>query len=250
VVNKEVKCVVIATPMYGGMCSGIFTRSLLMSMRDLGNAGYNPMFIDLYNESLITRARNMLTKTFLDSNGSHLVFIDADQSFRIQDIMRMVDSDLDIIGAPVPMKAINWDSVRNAANAGIQDLSNASAFFNINASDSGDLLGIDASKPLEVEYIGSGMLCIKREVFEKLDDSVDSYISDSFNHHNFGDTTKNYWFTSIDEDRRLLSEDFNFCRLWKSVGGKVYADLLAEVDHVGTHIFNGKLPIQKMKDNK
>lgn len=240
-VSKAAKSVVIATPMYGGMCSGIFTRSLLMSMRDLGNAGYNPMFIDLHNESLITRARNILTKTFLDSNGSHLVFIDADQSFRSQDIMRMVDSDLDIIGAPVPMKAINWDSVKKAANAGMKNVSNASAFFNINASDSRDFSSINISVPLEVDYIGSGMLCIKRQVFERLADSVDSYISDSFNHNNFGDMTKNYWFTSVDKDRRLLSEDFNFCKLWKDIGGKVYADLLAEVEHSGTYIFNGKI---------
>ena len=73
--------------------------------------GYKVTFNDLYNESLINRARNTLTELFLRSDADYLLFIDGDEGFNADGVIDMIDTGLDVIGAAVPMKAINWANV-------------------------------------------------------------------------------------------------------------------------------------------
>jgi hypothetical protein len=51
----------------------------------------------MMNESLITRARNGMAYDFMQSDATHLMFIDADITFDPKDIVRMIDADKDII---------------------------------------------------------------------------------------------------------------------------------------------------------
>jgi len=48
----------IATPMYGGMCSGFYVQSLLPLEKLLAEHGIKSSFSFMFNESLIQRARN------------------------------------------------------------------------------------------------------------------------------------------------------------------------------------------------
>jgi hypothetical protein len=68
--------ITIATPMYGGMCSGVYMKSIIELVKALANANHTVNFIDIANESLITRARNLLTEMFLRTNSDYLLFID------------------------------------------------------------------------------------------------------------------------------------------------------------------------------
>lgn len=110
--------ITIATPMYGGMCSGVYMKSVLELVKALSNSGHTAHFIDIANESLITRARNLLTEMFLRSNSDYLLFIDADEGFGADGIVKMISEEVDLIGAAVPMKGINWERVRQAAKRG------------------------------------------------------------------------------------------------------------------------------------
>lgn len=239
--------ITIATPMYGGQCTGVFTKSLVETMSTLINSGIDVSFIDLYNESLITRARNTLTHMFLNTDSDYLLFIDADQSFRSQDVMGMISADVDVIGAPVPMKGINWDRVGKAALAGKKNLQDFSGMYNINffPGQFSDDSKINLADPAEVMYIGSGMILIKRSVLEKLSEVTESYLYDGApllgNEIATGKTeVKNFWSTSV-VDGRLLSEDYNFCDMWRKAGGKIYVYLLAKVSHLGTYAFSGNI---------
>lgn len=236
----------IATPMYGGQCSGIFTKSLIAAIPKLTAAGIEVDYIDLYNESLITRARNTLTQMFLNSKSDRLLFIDADQSFRAEDIVRMIQSEKDIIAAPVPMKGINWNNVKKAAVAGNDNLHDYTGIFNVNIlpesiNEDGS---IKIENPLEVLHAGTGMMMITRKVFETLSDLVDEYKYDGNPMPEInivgGTMIKNFWETKV-VDGRLLSEDYNLCSLWRSTGGKVYVDLLSKVVHLGSYAFAGNL---------
>ena len=60
--------ITIATPMYGGNCSGPFTIALLSLIKSLEQKGHIVRFSALYNESLINRARNSLTNIFFNSD--------------------------------------------------------------------------------------------------------------------------------------------------------------------------------------
>ena len=57
----------IATPMYGGMCTGHYVQGLLMTMAKMHEVGVNVAWCQIMNESLITRARNELVRIFLES---------------------------------------------------------------------------------------------------------------------------------------------------------------------------------------
>ena len=71
----------VATPMYGGMCGGQYTKSTADLATMCTKYGVELSFFYLFNESLITRARNYLVDEFLRSKCTHLMFIDADIEF-------------------------------------------------------------------------------------------------------------------------------------------------------------------------
>ena len=55
------------------------------------------------------------------------------------------------------------------------------------------------------------------------------------NYYNFFDT-----YYSM-ETKLYLGEDFNFCKLWTDIGGKIYALADEEISHVGEKLYRGKL---------
>lgn len=97
----------VATPMYGGSCFGTYLRSSI----DLANLcrqyGISAQFYYLFNESLITRARNYLVDEFLRSDCNKLMFIDADIEYDPNHVLMLAYLDRDIIGAPYPKKCLS-----------------------------------------------------------------------------------------------------------------------------------------------
>jgi hypothetical protein len=85
--------------MYGGNCKGVYTESLINLLLVLSKAGHQVVYTKIYNESLITRARNSLVREFYLSKSDALLFIDADHGFNADDVLRMINSGKDLIGA-------------------------------------------------------------------------------------------------------------------------------------------------------
>lgn len=231
----------IATPMYGGICHGAYFKSMINLVNILAKKGYQVNYSELSNESLITRARNTLTEIFLRTGYDYLLFIDSDQGFDAEMVVKMIEEEEMLIGAAVPMKGINWDRVKKAAKEDKEDLSQFTAIYNVNISpEQKEILRNNPSQKVEVDYIGTGLMLIHRDVFEQLKDSTPSYKSDqhSTGGISYGEEVYNFWRTEIDQDSsRLLSEDYNFCKMWKSVGGKIYLAPYVKVVHVGTYWF-------------
>ena len=78
---KEQRKLMIATPMYGGMCTGMYVMGLLNTMAIMRELKVEVRWAHMTNESLITRARNELARAFLASDCDYLMFIDADIGF-------------------------------------------------------------------------------------------------------------------------------------------------------------------------
>jgi hypothetical protein len=224
----------IATPMYGGMCHGSYTLSLLQVIPTFVNAQMGVQFGFLTNESLVTRARNALVGQFLQTDATHLMFIDSDIGFRAQDILAMINADKDIICGLYPHKTIIWERVAEAVKDGVppQELHK-------HASPIVDDIARDATgtEPIEVPCGGTGFMLIKREVLEGLTDKVPDY-----NDFLTSQTIKQYFDTSIDPARHniLLSEDYHFCKLARSNGYTVWAAPWAELTHSGTYQFTSR----------
>lgn len=238
----------IATPMYGGMCAGYYVQSLLQLSDMLKQNGIGNTFSFMFNESLITRARNALTNAFLKhSEATHLLFIDADIHFNPQDVLRLLAEDKDIICGIYPKKEINWNSVEKAVQNGvpISELKNHTGSFVVNLVDYIGEVTVPVDEPVEIFNGGTGFMLIKREVFEQMKDNVPFYLNDVAD---LGGSMQQqeqiteFFATSIEpETGRLLSEDYHFCYNWRKLGGKVYAAPYCKLSHIGTYAFDGKL---------
>lgn len=237
----------ISTPMYGGQCFGFYTQALLSLNNILRDHKIDSMVSFMFNESLITRARNALTHTFLKSDCTHLLFIDADIRFNPNDVLPMLLADKEIICGIYPKKEINWENVANAAKNGVphDKLKFYSGSFVVNLVGYTDQVTVQHDKPCEIWNGGTGFMMIKREVFEQLADKVPEYTNDSTDLSGSikqAEKIKEYFATSIEPGtNRLLSEDYHFCRLWRENGGKVWAAPWAHLGHSGTHLFDGAL---------
>lgn len=236
--------VMIATPMYGGMCTGTYVQGLLMTTAKMRDAGVNVAWCQITNESLITRARNELARIFLESDHDYLMFIDADIGFDGESILQLMAADKDVACGIYPKKEVNWDSIRRAAIAGKTDLEDHGGAFVFNMVGDGHA-ETDASGCIEVRHGGTGFMLIKRGVFEHLAPYVPTYRVSSVKNPETGEyerpLTSEFFATSIDASGALLSEDYHFCELVRSHGGNIFANPFIRLTHTGTYTYDGDI---------
>ena len=238
----------IATPMYGGQCCGMYMKSCLDLQTIFQQYGIPSRFSFIFNESLITRARNYLVDEFLRTDFTHLLFIDADIHFNPQDIIAMLALDKDVIGAPYPKKAINWGNVALAARTHPEldpkELEAVVGDYVFNVVKGTEKFQV--SEPLEVMEIGTGYMLVKREVFPKFAEAYPQlrYKPDHVGQKNFDGSRyiHAYFDTVIDpQSERYLSEDYMFCQWYRAIGGHIWLCPWVQTQHVGTFAFTGNM---------
>jgi hypothetical protein len=248
---EEIKRIYVATPAYGGVCHMGYLHSLLKLQMMCFAKKLAMTYSSVTNESLITRARNTCVSEFLNEEvkPTHLMFIDSDIQFDPMSIKRMVDYDKDIVCGIYSKKDINWEAVyrltKEHQEKKIKDndlLFSACLDYNLNFKDP---MNVTIDKGfVEVLDGPTGFMLIKRGVFDRMKKAYPElqYKTDQLiNSKKY--KSKNTWAffdTMIDpEDKRYLSEDYAFCRLWQKIGGRIYADINSPLTHWGTFAFKG-----------
>jgi hypothetical protein len=245
--NEKKPKIFVATPMYGGMCAGFYTQAIIQLLTTCQANGVDVEYSFMFNESLITRARNSLTHTFMQTDCSHLMFIDADIKFRAEDVIHMIRADKDILCGIYPKKEINWHSVKAAMDRGVpfDQLKSHTGSFVVNLVNYVGEVTVPVNQPVEIFNGGTGFMLIKRSVFDKLGESVPSYSNDVVDlggKMKQSEPIKEFFTTSIEPGtNRLLSEDYHFCRIWRETGGQVHAAPWCQLSHIGTYAFEGQL---------
>jgi len=243
--------VLLATPMYGGMCFGTFAQSLahLMTLTASYQIDYQTVFI--FNESLITRARNYCADTFLKSDRDYLLFIDSDIGFQALDVLvlqhlAMNNEDMDIICGPYPKKHIDWSKVKRAVELGLgenpNELDQYASDYVFTVSKESTLISPD--RPVEVKEGGTGFMLIKRVVFERFMTAFPDrrYKPDHPRVEDFaGHSDIHAFFDCVidQETRRYLSEDYMFCKFARASGSKVWLLPWIKLNHSGSYEFRG-----------
>lgn len=233
--------IMVCTPMYGGMTTGVYVQSLLNMVGQFSSMGHKVSCAFMFNESLIQRARNNMAHQFLKTDADYLFWIDADIKFRAEDALRMLMADKEVIGGIYPKKEINWGMVREAAKLDKDNLQNFTGSFVVNLINHTGNVVVKRDEPCEVAALGTGFMLIKRQVFEKLKKKVKTFKNDmgALQH---GEVIHEFFGVPIDkESGRLLSEDYDFCHKWRKAGGKVYAAPWCQLGHMGSYLFEGTL---------
>jgi len=244
----------LATPMYGGQCAGMFTRSVADLSALCVHHGIQLQMYFLFNESLITRARNYCVDEFLRSGADHLMFIDSDIGFNPNDVIALMamqseDSDYDVLCGPYPKKCISWEKIKMAVDKGFADedpnvlerFVGDYVFNPVNGART-----IPLNQPIEILEAGTGFMMIRRNTFEKFAAAYpkQSYKPDHVRTAHFDGSREiiAYFDTPIDpETKRYLSEDYMFCQWSRKIGLKVWFCPWMKLQHVGSYIFGGSL---------
>lgn len=221
---------------YNHMCHTSYMFSLMRLILILKEMNVPASIFPITFDSLINRARNAATAYFLsDSDHTHMLFIDSDIEFKIQDIIRMIQAEKDVIGIGYAQKWLNQDKLRKVMSKKeipdnlLELCTNASIHLIDENMNQGNIQ--------EVEYCTTGCLLIKRNVVEKMIkaypdrvymNDVDAYMA--------CDQSLFYNLFSVEihpETKRFESEDYSFCRLWRELGGKIHVILDASLNHWG-----------------
>lgn len=214
-----------------------YMKSLMNLFFLCGSKGIQTSYIDITNESLIPRARNVLATMFLkESDYTHFMFIDADIEFDAYDVVKMIEADKDVICGIYPKKEINWNFVHQAAN---NDISPDNLKYFVGSSFVNLKGGAEHSfdEPVEIVDGGTGFMLMKREVLQKVADAAPTFWSPEGNeYYAVFDTS---FEEKIPGKKEYLSEDFHFCRLVSKAGYKIYAAPWAVLNHIGQYTYSG-----------
>jgi hypothetical protein len=244
----------VATPMYGGACGGQYCKSTADLAMLCAQYGIEVRFFYLFNESLITRARNYLVDEFMRSEFTHLMFIDSDIGFDPNDVLALAalaePGVKDIICGPYPKKTIAWEKIKQAVDKGFADenpnqLEKYVGDYVFNPVGGQNEIRID--EPVEVLEGGTGFMCVTRQAFEKYQEAYpdQSYKPDHVRTKHFDGTREimAYFDCVIDpESKRYLSEDYMFCQWARKAGVGVWMCPWMQLSHQGMYIFSGSLP--------
>ena len=233
----------VSTPCYGGVCLQAYAESMLRLQRVCAANGFQMMLDTTENESLVHRARNLAVARFYQKcpQATHFMFIDADIHFDPESVVRLIKSDHEIAVAAYPKKCVMWNSVGEYFKSGKTGKDPArvasSLVMNFKYANTQIVNGF-----AEVLDGPTGFMLIKRDVFTKMHEHYPELLCN--NDHQNRDLDQYYavFDCMIDpESKRYLSEDYAFCRRWQQMGGKIYADVMTVLGHVGNIRFQGSL---------
>tara|TARA_B110000503_G_C7108859_1_gene397183 strand:- start:13 stop:876 length:864 start_codon:yes stop_codon:yes gene_type:complete len=236
--------IMVATPVHSE-CSIHYTQALL-ELQQLCIKNKIKVTFSLVKSSLVTQGRNLCVAGFLESDFTHLLFIDSDIYFKADSIMEMLKKDKEVLSIPYPLKTMMWDKLYKKIQEGkIEKSSDLKKWLNTYPMKVENYEDIQIDNGvMEVTHSPTGCMMIKRVVFDKMIKAypdkgivqktvINGEYVDRPHMWNFFDTlhdpvTKTY-----------MGEDFAFCKRWKDIGGKCYAYVNDTIIHVGEHQYEG-----------
>ena len=248
------KKIFVATPMYGGQCGGQYTKSSVDLASLAAQYGMDVRFFYLFNESLITRARNYLVDEFLRSDCTHLMFIDSDIGFDPNDVIALAviaseGSDKHIVCGPYPKKCIAWEKIKRAVDKGFADknpenLERYVGDYVFNPKEGTGSIALD--EPVEVLEGGTGFMMIQRAALEKFQEAYPEYMykPDHVRTEHFDGSREILMAFQAEVDpvsKRYLSEDYWFCQKSWEIGVKTWLCPWMKLSHMGSFVFGGSL---------
>lgn len=240
----------VATPLYGG-AEADYLRSVVGLGGAAARAGVSCAFAWLSNNAVIDRARNVLAAAFLQSDATHLVFIDGDIGFVPEELLDLAarmqaDDRFAVVGAPCPKRRINWELVSAAVAKGLAAddpgaLERFSGVFPLDLLE--PAAGIALDQPVELTRAGTGLMVVRRDVIETLVERHPelAYAADALDRDSglAGDRLAALFMPMIDpETGHMLSDDYAFCYRVRAAGFRIWLAPWMRTSHTGPARFS------------
>lgn len=215
------KRVFLATPSYTGKLDANYVYTLLQSMDELRASGIEIEHFVLSYHCHVDDSRNSIVRDFLLSNCQELVFLDADVSWKPSELVKLIGHDRDVVAGVYP-KRTRFDEE-----------------YPVYVKPGTELIA-DSDGLVEVYGAPTGFMKIKRHVIEKMAEA-------NKNRRYLGRGTRagkepyTIIFERILEGLHRWGGDYNFCRKWIEMGGKVFVDPEMILFHTGEEVFGGTL---------
>lgn len=214
----------IATPFYELKGYSPYIKSLVDSLVGLAKyekeTGIDFEFHHVSGDSYIWRARNALAAKFLASDCSHMIFIDADESWEPEGLYRLMKADAPLVGSVYPVKN-NWQH-----------------FGVVIHTDENHVAKVRDDGLIYADKVPTGFMKIAREVFERIKANEpenwywepDEYGTQSKRHNFFG---------HILEEHVVYGEDISFNKRWQRCGGELFVEPRVTIGHFGVNEWKG-----------
>lgn len=197
--------VLIATPTFDGNVCADYVLSLLNTREKLD---FDLCLIP--GVHFADTARDLAAARFLESDASHLFFIDADLGWQADAVQRLIAHDKDVIGGAYPIK---------------HDQRHYPVICDGEAQ--GGLI--------KATGLPGGFLCIKRKVIERIAETVPHYKKAMGNR--LLDVPA--IFARAFVGNQMIGEDFMFCRRAADAGFELWLDPDIDFSHNGAKAWRG-----------
>jgi len=209
--------VMIATPFYENKGYSPYIKSLFQTVYVLAKQSNLEFdFVEISGGSYIDNNRNMIANKFMNSDFTHLFFIDSDESWDVQGFLNILKADKDIVGAAYPVKN-NWEYYG----------------VTIHTHENGTPI-VNSEGLIRAEKVPTGFMKISKKVFEQLRDANPDdwyYGSDQEKIYNF--------FGHLTIDHIRYGEDISFNIRWQQIGGEIWLEPRCSIGHHGVQSWHG-----------
>jgi hypothetical protein len=231
----------IGTPCYGGVVTTRYMQSICALLcHNIPNLHVSIRTIAY--ESLITRGRNAIVAGFLDQPAeTHLMFIDADIGFSVDQVQRMLNFNQDVVAGMYPLKLLDYDEATFQRAANGEPLQTAQLRYVGVPCEGEERKTMDGF--ITGLYVGAGFLLIKRRVLELMAEKYRETHYTTAHDSALASQSPNL-FALFDclidrETGHYLSEDYAFCKRWRALGGTIWLDSRSQLTHIGPYNFVG-----------
>lgn len=168
-----------------------------------------------HNDCFVDIARNHLVKSFMESECTHMLMVDDDMGWNPMAVEKMLMFDKEFIAGAGPLKG------------------KEKRFAFRDGKEHPDGLW-------EVDHIGGAFCLFKRSIFEKMIEAYPETYSEYYKGHHL-------FKMEVDKDK-VITEDFNFCRKWREIGGKIWCYPDISFEHYGNFVWHGNF-YEQLKEN-
>ena len=233
---------------YTGMVHSDYMMSTIDFLSVCRKKGIKIGLRSIWFESLISRGRNAAVAFMLNKDYTHLLFVDTDIQFNAFDVLKLVDEDDDVVVGVYPKKYFNGQKIELMASTG--KLPEYWRHLATDFSTGGDFEEFKKAKTqtsIEAKYAATGFMLIKRECIEKIIKEKPElyYKNDIDGYMDAGDNFYDIFQCKVNEEtKKYESEDYGFCKLWTSLGGKIKVVSDVNLGHRGFNTYLGNLKAQ------